>query len=619
MEYTQDEALQLLYTVIEEEERHPHYKRVTTLADDYKAYVTGDGLDDKLEQFVKRENEDEFEQRKLMTKHIIPAVVSRLTAPERKVPRSNGKIRVLSYKDDNKEMEKKINEILDKFWGDKSFDNWMETRWLELNDIDPNTFVVFEWKPFESDKEHLQPYPYEVDAHQAVMFEYDNNILQYLVDYRKIEDKIGGKKVELSSFTYYGKNWTIKLMETKDEKIEAIAKDEKVLSKGRIGGKDILCVLIKSKVYVVSLPKPHDSDMVPAMRIGYKRDELTKGLTFVSPYHDAVPYLEKTIKTNSELDLTMALHAFPQKIIARRPCHNKDCRGGYITDEDGQKRKCPQCKGTGLEVHSSAQDVITVKMPDDPEEQIQLDNLVHYISPEVALLEFQDTFIDKLTERCQEAMYNSETFDKTQVAQTATEKTISLDNIYDTLFPLSVKYAKDWVFGVKLIAKLTDLDKDLVAVMTFSKDFKFKSKDNLINERKQALDSKAPDEVTRDIDDDIMRISTADNPYEFMKYKTKQEFDPFSGKSEEDKAAIKASGLVPKKVLVLDDNYGWIFDELELEHEGFYQFPKKKKKELLNKKVEEIMKEMEAESTTPDLMGEIKKGEEGKGDLLAEA
>lgn len=591
---TQVEFLLHLLSAIFNESTHEYYDRVTKLADDYYAYITGDGLNDKMQQFAKRETDDEFDQRKRLTRHIIPSVVSRLVSPERKVPRSNGKLQTISYADDKNEKQlKELNDILSKFWGDKSLDNWMETRWLELNDIDPNTFMVFEWLDYDNTRERAQPYPYEVSSHNAILYEYHNNILHYLVD------RQGDKESYI--FTLYAPNFTIRATKVPDEnmdtlKMRTIADMEDLTLELAEGIDHESYVIIKDDVYFIELFEPHNLEMVPAFCVGYNRDGQTGGNTYVSPYHAAVPYLEKTIKANSELDITMALHAFPQKIQAVRPCINPNCHGGKVQAEDGSQTDCTRCRGVGFEVHSSAQDSITVKMPEDKDEQLSLDNIVHYVSPDTALLDFQDQFINALTYRCQEAMYNSEIFTKEQVSETATEKTIDLDNIYDTLFPLSVKYAKDWKFSVRMIAKITELDNNLIAIMTFSKDFKFKSKDDIIAERNAAKEAGSPDSVLRNIDDDIMRIDTADDPYSFKRYKTKQEFDPFSGKQENEKIAIKTTGMVPKNIIVLDDNYGWIFDAVEMEDPDFYDKNKSEQWKILMKKVDEIIKQTDSEA-----------------------
>ena len=210
----------------------------------------------------------------------------------------------------------------------------------------------------------------------------------------------------------------------------------------------------------------------------------------------------------------MTLHAFPQKLVAANKCSNLKCLEGYI--RDGEKKTenvCSQCNGTGFNVHTSAQDVVYIPIPRGKEEQLSLDNLAKYITPEVALLEFQQRYIEYLTDECLQAVFNSEIFTRDEIATTATEKRIDLDNIYDTLYPLSVRYANLWTFGVKLIAQITSLDNDLVAVLTFSKDFKFKSKDDYISDRNLAKESGAPDAILRNIDDEIMMIDTADNPY----------------------------------------------------------------------------------------------------------
>ena len=53
--------IEFLAEVVTKNLKHEHYERVTELADDYKAYVTGIGLDDMMKQFVMRESAEAFE------------------------------------------------------------------------------------------------------------------------------------------------------------------------------------------------------------------------------------------------------------------------------------------------------------------------------------------------------------------------------------------------------------------------------------------------------------------------------------------------------------------------------------------------------------------------------
>ena len=581
--------MELLAVIVTDNMKHQDYDRVTKLADMYYAFITGKGLDDMMKQFAMRETKKAFEQRKTITEHIIPSVVSNITSVERKVPRSNGMTRVIAYKDDEKfKRAEEMEEVLSMFWGNQSFDDWMATRWIELNDLDPNTFAIIEWKDYDAKTETASPYPYESKSHEAVMFDYKNNILQYLVDQK-------GDK-----YTMYLLNQTIQAVQLEEETEDYRMASHSATEKGIIVEVDGRFFFKKTdnEYYEVIVIPPHNLDKVPAFRVGYKRDDVSDGRSYVSPYQEAVPYLMKTLKTNSELDLTMALHAFPQKLVAANKCTEPLCYEGDIkTDGESSGVMCKRCQGTGFQVHTSAQDVIYIPIPRGKDEQLSLDNLAKYLTPEVALLEFQRTYVEYLTNECMQAVFNSDIFTKEDIATTATEKTIDLDNIYDTLYPLSLRYAELWRYGVNLIAEITSMQKNLIVSLNFSKDFKFKSKDDYIRDRKNAQDAGAPDVILRNIDDEIIRIDTANNPHEYQIYRTIQSFDPFSGKTDEEIISAMMSNTVPFHIKVLYDNLGWIFDDIFLEHKDFFQMPRKKQVEIVDKKVQEIIDELGVQQT----------------------
>jgi len=491
--------------------------------------------------------------------------------------------RVVAYKDDEKHKRAEgLEEILKMFWGNLSFDDWMSTRWIELNDIVPNAFAIVEWQAFDGKTETASPYPYESKSKEAVMYEYVNNILQYLVDMKE------------DVYTMYLMNQTIQAIELEEETEAYRMAMLNATEKGVIVEVDGRWFFKKTdKVYYeILIFDPHNLDKVPAFRVGYKRDDVTDGRSYVSPYHEAVPYLKKTLKTNSELDLTMALHAFPQKIVTANKCNNPVCYDGYVKTEGDTSVQCSQCQGTGFHVHTSAQDIIYVPIPRGKEEEVSLDNLARYVTPEVALLEFQRQYVEYLTNECMQAVFNSDIFTREDIATTATEKTIDLDNIYDTLYPLSLRYAELWEYGVFLVAEITSMQKNLIASLNFSKDFKFKSKDDYIRDRGAAQEAGAPDMILRNIDNEIIRIDTANNPHEYQIYRTIQSFDPFSGKTDEEIISAMMSNTVPFEVKVLYDNLGWIFDDIFLEHEDFFQMPRKKQVEIVDAKVQEIIESL---------------------------
>lgn len=580
--------------------RHADYERVTDLADKYHTYYTGDGLDDELQQFTPREEPDLFVQRKNITKHIVTSVAWNVTSVEKKLPRSNGITKLIGYdKPDDKKLSE-LNGALSKFWGTSSWDRFMEVRWVELNDIDPNTFVVFEWGAFDAKKELLQPYPYEVDSYQAVDYEYRNNILQYLTVLNKIvlinAQNPEDNPKEGEKYIVYLPNETVVYTEIWDDSIKALLNDG---DEKEING--LTYYRIKERIFEVTRPEPHNLNFVPAFKVGWKRDPMTKGRTYLAPWHAALPFLEKIVKCNSELDLTMALHTFPQKVVTVEKCDDPNCFGGIVTLPDGQETTCKKCGGSGVKFHRSAQDIITVPLPKSGEEQLSLDNMIRYISPPIDLPRFQDEYIDSLTEKCISTVYNSDIFTRSEIATTATEKTISLDNIYDALYPMSVKYAENYKFGVKTIADLIDREEGLIVVFSFSKDFKFKSKDDYIAERKAAIEAEAPAEILGAIDSEIYRIDTADDPDAFAIHQNMKDLNPFEGKRNEEIQYIISARLVPDQQIVLYSSYGFIFDLILLDNPGFWEMNKKKQVEVLYAKVDELIKTMKEErkSTEP--------------------
>lgn len=586
-----NEALQILWDTVRNKTRHEHYDRTVTLAKKYYRFVTGDGLDQDMVQFTQREDTDMFAQRKRITKHIIPTVVKNLIDVQYKVPRSNSLTRKLEYDGEKKgDRAEEIEEILGKFWGDKSFDDYMGIRSVELNNIDPNTFVITEFKDFDPVKEHLQPYPFESSSEMSVNYKIDNNVLQWLIVRQEITFEKGDKEEEGDKHIMYLPARAYVLEEMWDDNVKMPREDTWY----NIGG--FYYIRFEERMFRLTEPDPYDLENVPARRIGYKRDLQTNGETFVSPFHDTMPILEKTLKANSELDLTMALHAFPQKIMMGKKCDNPECFNGYVntTDKDGHDHRstCPVCEGIGLIPHTSAQDVLLLEPSEVREEQLSIDDLVRYIAPPVDLVTFQDEYVEKLTWKAKQTMFNSDIFTKEEVAETATGKNIDLQNVYDTLWPFAVKYADTWEFFVGVIANLTDMEKGLIFSFTFDKDFKMKTTTELYNDLQKANESGADAFAIQDIQLDIARNIFANNPDDFNRYVVKQDFYPFSGKTKEEIIAIKASNNTSRFLKVLEENYSYIFDQIELEHDDFYIMDRKKQWEIIKQTTENLISEI---------------------------
>jgi hypothetical protein len=542
-----------------------------------------------------------------------------------KIPRSNSVQRSIAYKDNDISRLKELNALLLEFWGDQSLDDYMGQRWFELNFTDPNAFVVTEWGGFDENTEHAMPYPFEVDSAMAIQYEYHNNDLVYLVSEQDNVKLVWNVKLQQDDtiktkvYTIYGENQTIQFIQLEEDEAKKIFREvppaamlkkgqfifrEQYDSDGNIKSAYFIPDLNKDDVYRIVIYKPHNLGYVPAKRVGCQRDLSTSGRTYVSLLDEGTPILMKIVKANSEFDLTMALHVFPQKIQYASRCKSISCRDGNLLDGSGI---CPDCHGTGFYVANSAQDVITIALPKSADEIIDLENLVHYVDMNIATPEFQDKYIDKLIASFKEAIFNTELMSHKQVAETATKVNATTDKLYDTLYPVAMNYSKTWYFLVTTIADITDLNEGLIAFYHFSKDFKLKSLTDLYADLKTVGDARASEEVKSSIYDDIMGIIYSEDERGLKKYNVKKSFHPFSGKSPEQITLLMGGKDISKFTKVFYANFGFVFDQVELEQAtqaesvDFYDLARPVQLRLITAKVNEIMAEIEKETPEPQI------------------
>ena len=571
-----------LYDIIKYDITHPDYERTVKLAADYFAFYTGKGLDEKLKQIVRREDEDMFKQRKNLTNHIVQSLNNSLKVPFGKVPRSQG-VHI------NLEIQKtdEFKEATKDFWHNRGVKHYFDNRYIDLSWIDPNCWLFIE--NGETDGTKYPPvYVYEIPSENAIDYEYQNGELNYIVAREiKVKNVIADelRTVQYEHWTWYDRNETIILDE--DIAIKEAGDRPVFFYRGEVEYIDI-----DKKAYRVTRVTRPPYVKIPCKRIGYLHDNITDGRTFISPMHPALPYYNKLLKSVSELDLTSSLHNFPQKIESVRKCTAEGCLNGISADGD----LCKICGGTGFQqTHTSAQDVIQVALPDMMvgEQQLDLDNVVRYIYLPPESMNLQTEYIASLKTDAYRAIYNSEIFSKAEVTETATAKNIDMQSVYDTLYPFAVKLVSDEDFVYGAIQQLTSLKIDFSG--TIEKDFKLKSYEDLLYELKLAKDSGASADVVEKINDNIAEAFYQDDVYSLEKYKTQKSFDPFNSKTAEQVMSIIT-------VLPMYDPYrvAWtfkeaFFDELEYEYANYYELAPAKRRVLfwdkVNKKVEELRTE----------------------------
>jgi len=537
---TKEEGIELLRVIIKDNLEHQDYDHVTKLAGKYYAMKTGDGIEEMLHKIETRVTDEEFKQIKKIYKSIIPSTLNSTKLPFQKAARKQPLVRKIDYEGDSDKKKLELEEFIQAYWGDKSLEEFLEYAYIDYNYIDPNAFLVTEFDNFDNKAEKAKPYPFIASSEEAVMFEYKNEILQYLVVKLPIKYLDGNMIKDGVKYTMYLGQDTIVFTQS---------------AKGleRVG----------EKLFDVSFYQPKN-EKVPAVRFGYIRDEQTKGRTFVSVFHCVIGLLEKTLKIDSELDLSTAMVAFPQRYRYVTQCKNPGCNKGYLADGS----LCSVCQGTGVQpFHKGTQDIVSLALPRNPDEMVDLEKLAHDHSPDIDLLQFDADYLEKLEKKVQAKMFNADLYTRSEVTTTATEKILETDNLNDTLYPFARNYSSTWEFVVYDIATFTDLEQGLVLQHKFPNDFKFKTLSDLMTELQIAKSASASTSTIAAIEDDINEILYSDRPEALKEMRIKNQINPFRGYSEANIRFIISQGSVPKYQKTLWENLESIFQDLEVENQ----------------------------------------------------
>lgn len=577
----QTEINRRLILVADGKRTHRYYDHTVERAKVYTALSTGYGISDLMKPYSRREDANLFKVRCEITNQVTPSVCSNLFAILEKAYRSFYR-RELSYGADEESTKKtkQFEEMLSQYSGGMGVDGYCQDRLLELNQTDPNTWIIQEWKDFDSVIEHASPYPFEASSEMAVDFEYERGKLQYLTVKTFVENQSDAKN-PLIVLTCYQNGFAATLRQT----TKTSGKQTQYAAE-LINGST---VVIDGREWLYN--EFYHGLEIQAMRAGYKRDKITGGNTYVWPIESAEPYLLKSLKVVSELDLTAANVAMPLTIRFGDNCNAPGCDGGYTPTG-----VCNSCSGTGRKKSPTSvlEEIVITPMPESPSDMLDLSKVIHYVSPDVSILQWQEQYVDTLERKCKSAVLNSEIYNKQEIADTATGKNIDQDNANDFVYKYFRFYAKFWEFTVKSFAKITGKDAGLSAYIVVNKDLKLKTLNQLLADLEQANRSGAGPATRAGIEWDIMRVMTVDNEDEFIEYQVKERFNPFSGFTDEQKLVWAQSPLIPIEKRVLYANLGYIFEQLEHDNINFYTLPYDEQKALVDGKVKEVMSQLTA-------------------------
>lgn len=628
--------------------KHRDYDHVVEYVDTYtRPLTTGKNIGPLVHRFNKRETEGDHEQRIRLTVATSPAIINKTMGPVRKIPRVKPNVNRADFGLERKEDTAKLAEAEGRFFAGKSVAHWLGSVALDYGAIDPNAFCLISFDDFDARYESPRAYPTLISCKDAWNFEYANGDLQWLLVHRDITyidlaEQAKAKKAKATDqkpktkaghwFCLYLPDHHVVFTQvdptTIADKVEGLLIEEDGIPlKGFEPGSTVepepamaqtgryYYRVSKEELYAVTFYE-HLSGRVQAFRMGWKLDQETDGRTLVSCWHSGMPYLLKGIKAGSELDISASLHAFLKEYSygprclgytdrsGEQPIH-LDCNGG--TDPGGHK--CKACDGSGMFRISSGQDHVTLPLPPRGTELADLSKMHHYAELDVATLEWQDKYVDKVGKLVYESVYNSEPLSRDQVQPTATAELKDNENVYDTLQPGCSWYAEAMVLIRELIATYTVKDRTgFVNQYQFPRNLRFESIGDLVALQQALKTAGASAALMVQVQGDIMDHLFVDDERALQRAKAMVSFDPFAGKDEATIVSLISQDLTTKELKVFWTNMAYVFAEAEERTAkvgmDFYELTRTKQQELLDEIVGEMITALK-EDDTADAGGTI--------------
>ena len=493
------------------------------------------------------------------------------------VHRTDDAMEILQYSDDQEKegIKTKLIEQVSDFYGGISAREYLSKKQINQNFFDPNSWLIVEWANSGVDTPN-EYYPYLVDGVDVLDFRYNYGVLEYVVT-RKEEKYVKEKEKTGWSYTLYGIGWSIKMYPREEGKEYASMPE---------GMTEITYDNKKAdyKTYKNGL------DEVQAHPFGYIEDPENKETIKLSPLHVAEQGFKRLINHSATYDVSIACHGFLQKFIYAKPCD-------YATEKEGLEyicmdgmigeNTCPSCKGSGMQVHTSDQDVVYFKLPEfGTDGVIKLSDLVYYAQIDHETVRYQKEEVESAARDCLKTIFNEDVFDRNEITQTATESLLKWRSVYNTLAPYADHDAQMYEFIVRIIAKASGINEGLQHSFKYPSDFHMESVQELVNLASSVPEGKLAPEILQNINFQIVKKLTTDDPIYLENYKAKEKFRPFTDIPDSQLFLLLDSLPAdhPKKILFY--NFNDIFMEVFEDFPEFGMMGYKEQKEVVQVAIE---------------------------------
>lgn len=580
-----NEGQEIVESAINDKKVHQYYDRTVNLAKEYKTAITGEGFEDWLFQFKKRESDSDFDDRKLFTSKVFVPAISNVTNKFNKLTSiKNITKSIVFVSGDNK--SDKVERLLfaEQNMLGCNYEDFVRKFLLPRSHRDPNSFytILFEKKG----KEKL-PYIKFFNSSECILFEYENqNELNYLLTKEVFTvKKKNGEVFESEDFTLFAGELVLVY---KKILLGVDYGKENVENFYRVGDFSGDVFIDKNKnVYSVKAYNTK-SKQVQAFRVGYVLDPTTNESTCISIIDNAMPVIKRFISVVSNADVSRNIHSFPQRMTFVAPCDYRSEEGECLKGELPDGTKCPKCHGTGKKKTESPLDTLEVDFPDDPSQIFDISKLASYVNQSTAIVDFLDKLEQRLEKRIFAAVFNADMTPHSSLTAvgdtvTATEVSTTRSDINDTLILTAsmISSFKKWEISLSCNYLFPNESSSILVNYEYPNDLKLSSVEELLNQLQQAKQSNAPYFVIEEITQNISAKLFDGDKKSMNKIALKKKYIPFFEMSSEFVLSGYEKGAINTDDFIVFYNQESIFVDLEEKTPTLYFLPPSEQKKVV--------------------------------------
>jgi len=553
---------------------HPKYKKQVEEADLFAAIVYDGDLKKQLLSYKKRETEEQKKQREDMFFSPTGAVTNEVLVNFNNLETKQGKIQVLTHSDIK--MQDLIRQMIDRFNGDRTLDRFLLDECRKAWTTDPNSFLVClfsgERDLFNAFKEKPRPRAFVVPSSDVYDVGRINGEYKSLCT---LEIMQGENDKRYKKYTLYFTDYVIIATE-----INAGNADD-IDGEGRIEEISVGNLSENYQFFDFNI----QSGEVPFMPFGYEIDSDGEGYTsFLFP---VLNYYLSLINDAAELALTKALHVFVKGYAYADKCSytrkgDGRCDAGRLSSTNVE---CPRCKGTGMQLPTTVQDLTVFTLPEEGDALVPLREMIYYPTFPFEIVNYLTEMVDGAAKKIETALWGVYLKETPAGNITATEIVKRYGSVYAKLSRMEQHIAKMWEKCVRLTGKYAEISEGLRYQFVARDNFSMEELGELLVVLKAAKDAFAPHATILAIENQIMEKQEGVTDEDIQMANAVQKFRPFIDKNEMQIAEI-ILGLSEKDYYrVLWIFFGEIFSEITEENPLFHKLDYLSKKAIVDAKV----------------------------------